>query len=360
MYRLKSVEAKRVEFRRTGGEWAGWIVVAVGLAVGMLPWVLTDETELQGPARWAVLSLGIAFVGAGVSILSAWQPPTRLILDQAAGVARYESDRDAVVEVPFAEYDRFEEDSFVQRGKNSSTTYYTLELVKKDGTRQRLFKTTNQRRRDTQAADIRSSLELASTSSPLSRVAKLDEVFELRRVGDKLEVSWSTRLRVLPILGMVAVAGGFVGVGLGMQPLFAQEESWWERWGLTALFTGLPLLIGGVMLYGKLAYVGQRQVLELTGSQLRYRAQGGLPGPPREWQLTLADITQVSLSPEKGMLCVREAPAAASAHDFQADRSRKPKADTELFLGDLPLGPQLSLELWLQQEITQRTGRQVF
>lgn len=360
MYNLKSAAPKRVEFRRTGGEWAGWIVVAVGLAVGVLPWVLTAETELQASVRWAVLSFGVTFVGAGVSILSAWQPPTRLILDQAAGVARYESDRDAVVEVPFAEYNRFEEDSFVQRGKNSSTTYYTLELVKKDGTRQRLFKTTSQRRRDTQAAEIRNSIDLTSTPAQASRVHKLDEVFELRRVGDRLEVSWSTQLRVLPILGIVAVAGGFVGMGVSMLPFFAQEETWWERWGFTALFTGLPLVIGGVMLYGKLAHQGQRQVLELTGSQLRYRAEGGLPGPAREWQHTLAEITQVSLSPEKGMLYVREAQAAASAHDYEADGSRKPKADTELFLGDLPLAPQLSLELWLQHEIAQRSGRQVF
>lgn len=379
MYKFLTVEDQQARFRHQSSRNVGWVLLVVGGVMASAA-VLVPLESVQSVLP-ILIGFAVIILASGVLLLTQWQPSRYIVLDGDQGELRFETHTGETTSVPLREFERVARRVYWTSGSNNRRRIFCIDLIKHDGTFIRLHTTHSAEARNRVAEQVEAIFQPSAPATAVSDAAFPPAPFNVRSSADAVSVEWPTAVRTAPLLGLTGLLVGIYLLGGGIMYQMHQSGGlsfigWIIGGGLLAL---LSYVLGGSVLQ-RLASIGRSNQLHLSSTSVRYSTQGGMLGGlirSPEWQLPYTEVRSISLELESGLLRFdtaanqvfkgTQAPEAVrgilnvpDGAELAPDNStsfRFSYAPGELFVGDLPLGPLVVLEQWLQGQIGERTGR---
>ncbi len=322
MYTIDRADAQQIVLTRTTAPIGGYIFIAFGVLVLLTTLNLAfmggsaDEygyyEEPVIPPQFLPLAIAfpVAFIGFGWLWLRGWRPPHQLTFDLEAGRLRYEAKGDVPVEEPLAGFERLARRYYMVSGSRGTSSNYTLELIRPDGSFVRLLEMRDRDRRNAEAARLEALIDLSRYSAPPQPEAiTLPPGFELSSTGSTT-LRFGTRPNWVHVVGALLIWSGFFSVGYVLWGLMQGDAIETTDGGELDLwvyiipvgFMVLSTLIMGSWVLKQLSSLGRTHTISFTAREVSYQAQGGLGPAARLWSLPIEHIVGVSVDANSGYL----------------------------------------------------------
>ena len=375
MYTFASADAQQAVFRRRDGRLGGWILIVLGAPffVALIFGFPPKSFPLSAVLVW--LSFGVFLIASGLSALTYWVPPERLVLDAGAGEARFMSSGSVLASIPLHHYSGVSSYSrFVKRGDNTIERHY-IELRQHDGSSLTVHSTESIDERDRMRAQLEALLKASPAGAPLAAPPKLPNAFSLRTTGTTRVVEWPTSVGLGPLLSSLLLLTAALMMEVGVLLLaFGEQNQTPVGLFILAAILSIAVILTLLNAIKRLGAIGRRNRLTLTADAVEYSTLGGLL-PKSGWSLGYDSVHSVGLDVGRGELCwnishaAPEPPSAEpaaplgysrqTAENDVAAASAAAAGARRIFVGDFPLGPLVALDQWLQVELSRRSGREL-
>lgn len=412
MYTIAHADAQQIVLTRQTAPIGGYIFIAFGVMAllttlnlafmtgGADEYGYTEEPII--PPQFLPLSIAfpIAFIGFGWLWLRGWRPPHQLTFDLVAGRLRYQAKGDVAVDEPLSGFERLARRYYMISGSRGTSSNYTLELIRPNGSFVRLLESRSRDRRNEATARIEALLDLSRYPAPSTPEAiELPAAFE-QSGGAGTTLRFATRPNWVHLIGALLLWAGFFSVGYVLWGLVqgdaietpeGEDTPIWV-YIIPVGFMLLSTLIMGSWVLKQLSSLGRTHTLSFTAREVSYQAEGGVGPAARHWSLPVDEIESVSVDPNSGYLrFVRVAGAAQLSGLQQAaigliDRVKKvtdslgidaPSEDEpsdeqhqsngiqftlkdepgEVYISRMPFSHSLLLRRWCEGQLAQRRAR---
>ncbi len=333
-----------------------WLLIPLGLAgcgVGIL--------GLAAQGAGLLIGAGLAFLCAGILVLTQFRNPPTLTFDNRAGAllvaAEAAGTGSASAKLPYAEIAGFDvHRRIVATAGRSRSTQYTCSMVRKDGARWALMTTHNRADAEALRARLQERVKLGDAKPAEVSAAEPPSFVEVLQTSEATILRWKKRVSIAGSLLVIGVIGGFGVIGWGLGPFAGAFVSWLivAAVGLVELLVILAT-IGGLRTY---------QRVELGGGMLRYREEGSLL-PWGAFEKPLGEIAtalfQFSPDEKAPMLLIIDRAQQEQLRALGTEREPDPMRMAGLLfslrrigLGEMGLDDLLRLERFLEAEIDKR------